>query len=488
MAPSKKIYLNGIDATTGQYLMGPMTLKRAARLAKGEPVEPEVIQRFKDFLSDLLSIEFGTGLGLAQETDLVHTGWGIVFHQAESNAVKQALQPLIDHRAAQVGNMAKLKVLEYRPGERFKDWLGRHQVGTGLTNRNPRKIPYYLLLVGSPEQIPFSFGHLVDVDYYVGRIHFDKPEEYARYAQSVIQYETSPSVPNARRAAFFGTRHQLDRATQLSADHLVRPLVDGEPAQGTDPAVPGIAAEAGYAASVFWGPEARKAALTGLFAPPAGVKPPAFLFSATHGMGMPHGDPNQTRIQGALLCQDWTGFGTISPKHYFSVDDVPADARLQGMVAFNFACYGGGTPATDRFIYGTGKKPKRIASRPFLAALPKALLSHPNGAALAVIGHVERAWGYSISTPEAGRQIGAFREAIGGILGGLPVAFAMKGFNEKYATLSTDLVNTLEAIRSGEPIGDDKLTNEWIERNDAEGYVVLGDPAVRLREADLQPD
>ncbi len=74
MAPSKKIYLNGIDATTGQYLMGPMTLKRAARLAKGEPVEPEIIQRFKDFLSDLLSIDFGEGLGLTQETELVHTG------------------------------------------------------------------------------------------------------------------------------------------------------------------------------------------------------------------------------------------------------------------------------------------------------------------------------------------------------------------------------------------------------------------------------
>ncbi len=488
MKPSRKIYLNGIDANTGQYLLGPMTLKRAVRLAKGEPVEPEIIQRFKDFLSDWLSIHLGSGQGLAEETELVHTGWGIVFHEAESASVKQALQPLIDHRAAQVGNMAKVKVLEYRAGERFKDWLGRHQVGTGLTNRNPRKIPYYLLLVGSPEQIPFSFGHLLDVDYYVGRIHFDSPGDYARYAQSIIAYETSATAPNARRAAFFGTRHPLDRATTLSADYLVRPLVDGEPAQGDEPALPGIAAEAGYQSSLFWGPDAKKSALSEIFSPPAGTRPPAFLFSATHGMGLPPGDPNQARVQGALLCQDWTGFGSISPKHYFSAADVPPDARLTGMVAFHFACYGGGTPAEDRFIYGTGKKPKRIANQSFIAALPKALLSHPNGGALAVIGHVERAWGYSISTPEAGRQIGAFREAIGGILGGLPVAYAMKGFNEKYATLSTDLVNTLEAIRAGEQISDEALTNDWVERNDAEGYIIIGDPAVRLREADLHDD
>ncbi len=486
MSPAPKIYLNGIDATTGQYLVAPMTVKRAVKLAKGENVEPDVSDWFEAIIRKLSTIHLGVGLGLEAETDPVQAGWGIVFHQLESETVKKAFQPLIDHRTQQVGNKAKVKVMEYRPGERFKDWLGRYKVGTGLANRDPRKVPFYLLIVGSPAQIPFSFGYLLDVDYYVGRIHLDSPDEYTRYVNSVIDYETSATVPNSRQAAFFGTRHTLDRATQLSADQLVRPLASGEPALGDLPAVPGIASEAGYESSLFWGPDAKKSALTDLFVPKAGKKPPAFLFSATHGMGVPNGAPNQTQIQGALLCQDWTGFGSVSPTHYFSAADLPPDAHVHGMVTFHFACYGGGTPAEDRFIYGTGKKPKRIAGQPFMAALPKALLSHKNGGALAVIGHVERAWGYSVSTPEAGRQIGAFREAISGILNGLPVAFAVKGFNEKYATLSADLVNTIQEIRNGEQISDEKLTNDWIERNDAEGYVVIGDPAVRLREADLK--
>ena len=113
-------------------------------------------------------------------------------------------------------------------------------------------------------------------------------------------------------------------------------------------------------------------------------------------MGWPSGLKGQTEGQGALLCQDWPGLGHVSPSHYFAAADVPATAHVHGLVAFHFACFSAGTPAVDRYAHDPGSKPSALAPHPFVAALPKALLAHPQGGALACIGHVERAWGYSI--------------------------------------------------------------------------------------------
>ena len=61
----------------------------------------------------------------------------------------------------------------------------------------------------------------------------------------------------------------------------------------------------------------------------------------------------------------------------------------------------------------------------------------------------------------------------------------MKDFYERYAALSTTLASTLEEIGFGAKVSDAELAATWIERNDAEGYLLLGDPAVRLRVKDL---
>ena len=476
-----ELCLNGVDGTTGNYLIPPMNPSQAASIIKGNPMDPDLVR----LLSRLWRVISQPNLGLPIDidpTDVAKAGWGIVFHRDEDPAVKDALAPLIDHRRKKVQE-DRVKVLEYGKDEGRAQWLARHDVSAG--NVAPSKVPFYLLLIGSPDKIPFTFGHLLSVEYAVGRLSFDTPAEYGRYVQNLIAYESGPKVSNAKEAVFFATRHDFDRATQMSADILVKPLADGEPAQGSRPAEPGVADRWKFKTRKIWGEGATKEALATVLAPAAGEKLPAFLFTASHGMGFPKGHPDQLTKQGALLCQDWPGLGRIGPEHYFASTDLAPAAHVHGLISFHFACFGAGTPSHDRFFHVRNEPPPAIAERAFFAALPRALMTHPNGGALACIGHVERAWGYSIVSSKGSPQLLPFRNAIGRILTGQPVGYALKDFYEKYAALSTSLSSTLEEIGFGASVPDDELSMTWTERNDSEGYLVLGDPAVQMRVNDL---
>jgi hypothetical protein len=205
------------------------------------------------------------------------------------------------------------------------------------------------------------------------------------------------------------------------------------------------------------------------------------LFTASHGLGWPKGDARQRPAQGALLCQDWTGFGGIKPEHYLTAADVADDARVHGLVAFLFACFGAGTPAFDGFLERGQAGPVGLAEEPFAAALPQRLLSHPGGSALPVVGHVDRAWGFSIQPPGLGPQLLPFRNFLGRVLAGEPVGHATKDFSERFAALSVELLSQYDRTQPGQRPSDRDLVWNWVGRNDAQSYVLLGDPAVQLR-------
>ena len=145
--------------------------------------------------------------------DLSEAGWGVVFAFGADPAIKEALDPLLKLREKQATAKQPLfRVLEgelaYRKGESKNDYLKRlpHSVGGGKGVApgpvSPRKLPYYLLLVGGPDEIPYRFQYELDVDYAVGRLSFETAREYAYYAAAVVAAETDPVGP--RRAVFFG--------------------------------------------------------------------------------------------------------------------------------------------------------------------------------------------------------------------------------------------------------------------------------------------
>ncbi|HKQ79795.1 MAG TPA: hypothetical protein VJ810_39240 [Blastocatellia bacterium] len=413
--------------------------------------------------------------------DVTQAGWAIVFHKDEDQEVKDALAPLIEHRREQIGDDTIVKVLEYRDGDQVIPWLARHKIKFGLVE--PEKVPYYILIVGSPDRIPFAFGQALGVVYAVGRLHFNAFDGYQRYIESVIEYEKTAKVPNGKEIVFWGPCNKDDKPTKLSSEHLIKPLALGT--DGKKSAVERAArfSKVDYTGKLFEPEQSTKENLLSVFRPDVGKSGPCLLLTASHGIGWPNGHESQMGAQGALLCQDFPGrgFGPLKPDHYLAAADLPKEARVHGLVCFHFACFSAGTPEADRFSYQPGGAPQALAPKPFFSALPQSLLSHPNGGALGVIGQVERAWKNSIITAGAGTQLLPFENAIGFIADGQPLGWALKEFNDIFAQSSVNLTNAIRGKDGGLDVSDRIIAELWLERNDAEGYVLMGDPVVRLR-------
>lgn len=468
---SEKLYFNGIT-TRGQYVTPPITAEELAQRVRAAGLDAP-----SEWVLDMTR-ERPKGdrkrrpiLDIQRKWDLAETGWAVVYAPGTDRKVKLALRDLIEHREGQAaggGRSTYFRSIDARPGESLDAFLRRPDVSAGQRG-DPDFFPYYVLLVGDPESLPYNFQQELDVGYAVGRICFDRPEDYKAYARSVVQAETKRPV-RPRQVAFFGTSHENDPATEEMARTLVRPLSEGV-----------VEPEKGWEIRSAIGADARKEQLRKFL---GGPETPALLFAGCHGLEVDMEDDveRQREMQGALICQDWPGPDEwVDEDHWFAAKDVPGDASLDGLIAFFMACYGVGTPARDNFSQNRLARAPRIAPAAFASRLPQRMLSHPGGGALAVIGHVDKAWVTGFAGSEKGEGRAPYLNALKRLLEGHTVGWAVEDLNLSYASFAAQLGNLWEAEQLRDKVTDPVLfSNLWTYRNDARNYVVFGDPAVRL--------
>jgi hypothetical protein len=148
------------------------------------------------------------------------------------------------------------------------------------------------------------------------------------------------------------------------------------------------------------------------------------------------------------------------------------------MIHFLFACYGGGCPAMDTYERGADDKFIPLMADPITARLPQRLLAK---GALAVLAHIDRAWAFSFQTERGLPQVQDFRSVMELLLSGQRIGQATDGFNRRWSVLGSDLQILVEEQQATGAVPATSLANRWVARDDARNYLILGDPAVRLK-------
>ncbi|MCG8460265.1 MAG: C25 family cysteine peptidase [Holophagales bacterium] len=461
---SLRAYVHGLDLVTGAPLRPPKSWDQLRECVcatfglggggkRSLPGQPKMAERTP-------SQRRGQPPADVLADDLESAGWGVLFAADAPRAVRMALEPLLRNREGQSGRRFRVfaGAEGLRRGQGVEDWL----LARGLTPdgpTNPDRVPYYLLIVGTPAEIPFAVDFDLGRQLAVGRIGFGSVLEYEQYAKNVVDSERI-STP-ARRWAMVATAHADDGATQGSRKALVSPLLE---THGQRPGWDHLALLDG---------EATKSNLSELLR-----DGPSLLFYAGHGLGSAGRDEQLDRV-GAILCADWPGprgwIGPLPEEHYLAARDLDPAWDLRGMVAVLFGCHTAGQPRRDSFCL---EPPRILGAEDRISPLASRMLGRRRGA-LAVLGHLDRAWSFSYRW-RGMAQPRTFGSVLTDLLEGCRIGYAFRHLGERHHLLSVRSARLFQNLSRGRDVEPNALVDLFVAEQDARSYLLLGDPAVRL--------
>lgn len=347
-------------------------------------------------------------------------------------------------------------------------------------------VPRYVLILGDLDQVSASVQTILALEGFVGRLAFDRLDEYRAYADKVLRWEAREVEEAAARHgdAVLHTVHDGTAAALSGHRALMAPGLEILRARRQLGDV--RAHDLRAAGSVPPDPEDVWRA--------ASADRPCVLFSHAHGEGAP-----RPGWRSAALQRRYQGAMSFGRGLRLTGRDMAGRAFLPGGVWLLLSCFSAGTPVISGYrpwleeLHRLGHVGRELShvfdslalERPFVSALPKAVLSSPEGP-LAFIGHVDLAWSYSfmdLASDTPRERPGRFMNVLQSLLAGDRAGVAFRNLFRTMGEVQTELSALMERagrgrIRSWRERA--QRAHLWMQRQDLAGYVLLGDPAVRL--------
>jgi len=407
--------------------------------------------------------------------DLEEQGWGVVAPEGErGDRLLELIRDLVVHRERI--QRRPVQVFRAPPGLDAAEAIRWKQGVYQSPKLSPRDRPNYLLILGDLHEVSLDVQQELAGELMIGRLAFRQDEHYSAYAAKVIRWEQAlPASPDPRLLLL--SVRDGTHSTEIAFSALVEPCqeeVRKEMERGLFPSVQleTMAAPKLKEELLSWG----------------AMRMPSVVVSTSHALTDPirgwDSPEAQREFQGALLISGHGGGA-------FSAADVVGRVFLPGGVWLMLAAHSAGTPGSDR--YGPILEQSRLdriqvsthAKVPFVAALPQALLSTPEGP-LAVIGWVSMGLvSVFVDLAKGRRKLSRFLDLLRVVCRGGRVGTAMARFYRDIPALTSEAITLFEREQAMNSLNWRQPDEEHraliqLERHSLRDIILLGDPAARL--------
>jgi hypothetical protein len=398
-------------------------------------------------------------------------GWGVVAAETPglTDIQRRTSSDLPEPIQALIRDRGDAPVFRYRPGwdQRFRLLRSYSRgidvaIGQSPEGLGRESIPRFLLIVGTPDQVPWELQYVLNGHYAAGRLHLagDELENYV----TALRSDWRDSAAQTRNALIWAVNQGSSDITGLMRDAVAGKIYaklssDSDLAPGT---------------RFLDGPGAATAPM---LAGALSSAKPGLVVTTSHGQTYPL---DNLELLGS-------GLGLLVDQDYTSVQvaDLVTGWQPDGAIWYAHACCSAGSSSqtlfdgltqegseVDRVLKGVAKLGSRVSP------LPTALLGAKKPAR-AFIGHVEPTFDWTLRNPDTRQMLtDSIQQALyGELYQPSPIGHAFRKCYDRlsslYASYDADLV---EFGRGGTT--RDAMLKDLLGARDVQSMVILGDPTV----------